>query len=53
METEGDFEVCSFCGELFRGERVKDYRTHYEICRDEYVEPDYMDMLVDQHVYGY
>lgn len=31
-----EFEVCTFCGEVFKGEDIRKYKGHYEGCRDNY-----------------
>lgn len=47
-----DFEVCTFCGEVFKGDKMKDYKTHYVACREAYKEPEYDDRIEDAYWYG-
>ena len=45
-----EFEVCTFCGEFFKGEKIKDYQAHRERCRDEYNADNELKKLA-QHYY--
>lgn len=47
-----DYEVCTFCGEVFKGEDIKNYHTHYQQCRDSYKEDEYDDRIEDLYWYG-
>lgn len=46
-----DFEVCVFCGEVFKGKKIKNFHSHYEKCRDNYNEND--DNLENDDFYLY
>lgn len=48
-----EYEVCSFCGEVFKGEQIKDYQNHYVKCRDGYIDEfDSDDVEGNFYLYG-
>ncbi len=50
MELD-NFEVCTFCGEVFKGEDVLKYADHYSKCKQEYKEEVYDNYDWEQECY--
>lgn len=47
------WKLCSFCGELFKEDRLHEFKAHWTKCRDEYEEEqDTDDLFNNFYEYG-